>query len=106
MLAHLIAKGHTSANLLAITQVEDTLKISDNEAPVLRLRKKVIIVHSENITSRSFWNDHSCLCKEIGSFEQNVNNIKQEYVKSFQSENKLLPFTWIVIRIDGSHFHR
>ncbi|KAI3681852.1 hypothetical protein L6452_36657 [Arctium lappa] len=88
------------------TEVDDTLKIPDNEAPVKRLRKKVIIVHSENIASRSFWNDYSCLCKEIGGFEQNVNNIKQEYVKSFQSENKLLPFTWIVIRIDGSHFHR
>ncbi|KAJ9544816.1 hypothetical protein OSB04_024523 [Centaurea solstitialis] len=88
------------------TEVDDTLKISGNEPPVKRLRKKVIVVHSENITSRSFWNEYSCLCKEIGSFEQNVNNIKQEYVKSFQSENKLLPFTWIVIRIDGSHFHR
>ncbi|KVH89038.1 Thg1 C-terminal domain-containing protein [Cynara cardunculus var. scolymus] len=70
------------------TEVDDTLKISNNEAPVKRLRKKVIIVHSENIASRSFWNDYSCLCKEIGGFEQNVNNIKQEYVKSFQSENK------------------
>ncbi|KAF5788545.1 putative tRNA(His) guanylyltransferase [Helianthus annuus] len=63
-------------------------------------------VHSENIASRSFWNDYSYLCKELGCFEQNVNNIKHEYLKLFRSENKLLPFTWILIRIDGSHFHR
>ncbi|KAI3711278.1 hypothetical protein L2E82_41253 [Cichorium intybus] len=83
------------------TEVHDTLKIH-----VKRLQKKVIIVHSENIASRSFWNDYSCLCKDLSGFEQNVNNIKPEYMKLFQSENKLLPFTWIVIRIDGSHFHR
>ncbi|KAL7591363.1 hypothetical protein Lser_V15G31799 [Lactuca serriola] len=88
------------------TEVEETLKIHDNEPPVKRLQKKVIIVHSENIASRSFWNDYSCLCKDLSCFEQNMNNIKQEYMKLFQFENKLLPFTWIVIRIDGSHFHR
>nr|XP_043623993.1 tRNA(His) guanylyltransferase 1-like isoform X3 [Erigeron canadensis] len=88
------------------TEVNETLKIYENEAPVKRLRKKAIVVHSENIASRSFWNGYSCLCKELGSLEQNVNNIKAEYVKSFQSDNKLLPFTWIVVRIDGSHFHR
>ncbi|KAI7740749.1 hypothetical protein M8C21_033930 [Ambrosia artemisiifolia] len=88
------------------TEVDETVKIPDNESPVKRLRKMVKIVHSENIASRSFWNDYSYLCKELGCFEQNVNNIKHEYLKLFQSENKLLPFTWIVIRIDGSHFHR
>ncbi|XP_024992428.1 tRNA(His) guanylyltransferase 1-like isoform X2 [Cynara cardunculus var. scolymus] len=102
----LVKNGKSEREAHEVLKVDDTLKISNNEAPVKRLRKKVIIVHSENIASRSFWNDYSCLCKEIGGFEQNVNNIKQEYVKSFQSENKLLPFTWIVIRIDGSHFHR
>ncbi|KAI7736042.1 hypothetical protein M8C21_011077 [Ambrosia artemisiifolia] len=88
------------------TEVDENVKIPDNESPVKRLRKMVKIVHSENIASRSFWNDYSYLCKELGCFEQNVNNIKHEYLKLFQSENKLLPFTWIVIRIDGSHFHR
>ncbi|KAJ0885103.1 putative tRNA(His) guanylyltransferase [Helianthus annuus] len=88
------------------TEVDETVEIHDKESPVKRSRKMVKTVHSENIASRSFWNDYSYLCKELGCFEQNVNNIKHEYLKLFQSENKLLPFTWIVIRIDGSHFHR
>ncbi|KAL8189424.1 hypothetical protein R6Q57_028990 [Mikania cordata] len=92
--------------ILKTEVVDETVKILENESPVKRLKKTVKIVHSENIASRSFWNDFSHLCKELGCFEQNVNNIKHEFVKLFQSENKLLPFTWIVIRIDGSHFHR
>ncbi|KAJ0515588.1 putative tRNA(His) guanylyltransferase [Helianthus annuus] len=88
------------------TEVDETVKIHDKESPVKRSRKMVKTVHSENIASRSFWNDYSYLCKELGCFEQNVNNIKHEYLKLFRSENKLLPFTWILIRIDGSHFHR
>nr|GEW55075.1 tRNA(His) guanylyltransferase 1 [Tanacetum cinerariifolium] len=88
------------------TEVDETFDIDDNEAPVIRLRKRLIVVHSENIASKSFWNGYSCLCKDIGRFEQNVNNIKPEYIKLFQFDKKLLPFTWTVIRIDGSHFHR
>ncbi|GKA43376.1 tRNA(His) guanylyltransferase 1-like protein isoform X1 [Tanacetum coccineum] len=87
-------------------QVDETFEINDNEAPVIRLRKRLIVVHSKNIASKSFWNGYSCLCKEIGCFEHNVNNIKPEYIKLFQLDKKLLPFTWTVIRIDGSHFHR
>ncbi|XP_058099565.1 tRNA(His) guanylyltransferase 1-like isoform X1 [Magnolia sinica] len=33
-------------------------------------------------------------------------NSKFEYVKSFEVEDRLMPSTWIVIRIDGCHFHR
>ncbi|KAI3867895.1 hypothetical protein MKX03_021302 [Papaver bracteatum] len=33
-------------------------------------------------------------------------NSKYEYVKSFEVEDKLMPFTWIVLRIDGRHFHQ
>ncbi|XP_071717656.1 tRNA(His) guanylyltransferase 1-like [Rutidosis leptorrhynchoides] len=88
------------------TEVDETVKTHNDGALVKRLLKKVIIFHSENIASRSFWSDYSCLCKELGSFEQNMNNMKREYLKLFEFENKLLPFTWIVIRIDGSHFHR
>lgn len=33
-------------------------------------------------------------------------NSKYEYVKSFEVEDRLLPLTWIVIRIDGRSFHR
>ncbi|KAI3888752.1 hypothetical protein MKX03_013920 [Papaver bracteatum] len=31
---------------------------------------------------------------------------KYEYVKSFEVEDKLMPSTWIVLRIDGRHFHQ
>ncbi|KAF3777614.1 tRNA(His) guanylyltransferase 2 [Nymphaea thermarum] len=33
-------------------------------------------------------------------------NSRYEYVKSFEVHDGLLPSTWIVIRIDGCHFHR
>ncbi|XP_049931149.1 tRNA(His) guanylyltransferase 1-like isoform X5 [Nymphaea colorata] len=32
-------------------------------------------------------------------------NSRYEYVKSFEAHDALLPSTWIVIRIDGCHFH-
>lgn len=88
------------------TQVEDIVKYSENGTPVKRLRRKPIIVHSDNIAARSFWNEHPFLLKELGDFREDINNIKPEYVKSFQFENKLMPLTWIVVRIDGCHFHR
>lgn len=33
-------------------------------------------------------------------------NSKYEYVKNFERSDKLLPNTWIVVRIDGHSFHR
>ncbi|KAA8530954.1 hypothetical protein F0562_005679 [Nyssa sinensis] len=88
------------------TEAEDIVKYDDNGTPVRRRRRKVIVVHSENIAARSFWNEHTCLPKELGTFGEGINKIKPEYVRSFQFENKLLPSTWIVVRIDGCHFHR
>ncbi|GJY04995.1 tRNA(His) guanylyltransferase 1 isoform X1 [Tanacetum coccineum] len=102
----LVKSGKSEIEAREKLKVDETFEIDDNEAPVIRLRKRLIVVHSKNIASKSFWNGYSCLCKEIGCFEHNVNNIKPEYIKLFQSDKKLLPFTWTVIRIDGSHFHR
>ncbi|XP_052197705.1 tRNA(His) guanylyltransferase 2-like isoform X3 [Diospyros lotus] len=87
-------------------EVEDIVKYANNGNPIKRVRRKVIMVHSGNIASRSFWNSHSCLLKELGSFAEDINKVKPEFVKSFQFEQKLMPFTWIVVRIDGCHFHR
>ncbi|KAK9233367.1 hypothetical protein WN943_023616 [Citrus x changshan-huyou] len=88
------------------TEMEDIVKYNENGAPVKRLRRKARIVHSENIAGKSFWNGHSCLLKELGRFDEDVGKIKPDYVRSFVFENKLIPSTWIVIRIDGCHFHR
>ncbi|KAK2643042.1 hypothetical protein Ddye_024805 [Dipteronia dyeriana] len=88
------------------TEVEDIVKYNENGAPVKRLRRKARIVHSENIAGKKFWNEHPCLVKELGDFEDDVCKIKADYVRSFLFESKLMPFTWIVIRIDGCHFHR
>ncbi|XP_057816540.1 tRNA(His) guanylyltransferase 1 isoform X1 [Cryptomeria japonica] len=33
-------------------------------------------------------------------------NSKYEYVKSFELKDNLLPQTWMVLRIDGCHFHK
>ncbi|KAK2968683.1 hypothetical protein RJ640_013101, partial [Escallonia rubra] len=92
--------------LLVYIYVEEIVKYNDNDTPVIRPRRKVIIVHSENIAARNFWNAQLYLLKELGCFRQEMNKIKPENVKSFQFENKLMPFTWIVVRIDGCHFHR
>lgn len=86
-------------------KVEHIGKYNDNGIPVKRTRKEVILLHSKNIAAKHFWNEHSILRKELGSFEQDVNKIKPEYLKSFQFENRLMPSTWIVVRIDGCNFH-
>ncbi|KAJ8766825.1 hypothetical protein K2173_008379 [Erythroxylum novogranatense] len=87
-------------------EVEDIVKYTDNGSPVKRLRKRPIIVHSENIAGRSFWNEHPNLLLELGGFVEDVSKTKSDYIRSFIFENKLMPSTWIVIRIDGCHFHR
>ncbi|KAI8535998.1 hypothetical protein RHMOL_Rhmol10G0220600 [Rhododendron molle] len=86
-------------------QVEDSDKYKDGETLVKSPGRNVILVYSGNIASRSFWSEHSCLLKELGSFEEDINKVKPEYVKSFEFVRKLLPSTWIVVRIDGRHFH-
>ncbi|XP_024030765.1 tRNA(His) guanylyltransferase 1 [Morus notabilis] len=88
------------------TKVEDIVKYDENGAPVKRLRRKAGIVHSKNIAGKSFWNEHVDLLKELGSFVDDVGKVEPDYIRSFQFEAKLLPSTWIVIRIDGCHFHR
>ncbi|GLU13218.1 hypothetical protein SLE2022_298630 [Rubroshorea leprosula] len=87
-------------------KVEDIVKYSEDGTPVKRLRRKVIDINSKNIASRSFWNENPSLLEELGSFTQDVDKIKPDYIRSFLFENKLMPSTWIVIRIDGCHFHR
>jgi tRNA(His) guanylyltransferase len=33
-------------------------------------------------------------------------NSKYEYVKEFELDDRLPPSNWIIVRIDGCHFHR
>lgn len=87
-------------------QVEETVKHDENGNPVKRLRRRETLVHSENIAGRSFWNAHATLHKDLGHFAKDIGKIDPDYIKSFQFENRLLPFTWVVVRIDGCHFHR
>ncbi|KAL5555840.1 hypothetical protein UlMin_038076 [Ulmus minor] len=88
------------------TQVEDIVKYNENGAPVKRLRRKAKIVHSKNIAGKSFWSEHPNLLKELGGFAEDIGKVEPDYIRSFQFETKLLPSTWVVIRIDGCHFHR
>ncbi|KAG7568644.1 tRNAHis guanylyltransferase catalytic domain [Arabidopsis thaliana x Arabidopsis arenosa] len=88
------------------TKVEETVKHDENGNPVKRLRRRETLVHSENIAGRSFWNEHSSLHKDLGHFAKDIGKIEPDYVKSFQFESRLLPLTWVVVRIDGCHFHR
>lgn len=63
-------------------------------------------VHLENIAGKSFWNEHSSLISELGRFEEDIHKIRPEYTESFQFQDKMMLSTWIVVRIDGCHFHR
>jgi len=87
-------------------QVEDIVKYSENGTPIKRMRRDKTTVHSKNIAGRSFWNEHQSLLKELGGFTKDVGKINSDYIRSFLFESKLMASTWIVIRIDGCHFHR
>ncbi|KAK6922401.1 Thg1 C-terminal domain, partial [Dillenia turbinata] len=87
-------------------KVEDIVKYNGNGIPVKRLRRKVTVAHSVNIAGRKFWNDHSSLLKELGEFTNEISEIEPDYVDYFLIKDKLIPSTWIVVRIDGCHFHR
>ncbi|CAN4112616.1 unnamed protein product [Withania somnifera] len=86
-------------------KVEDIVKYRENGAPVKRLRKKAVIVHSENIVTKGFWTTYLCLTKELGSLGEGINKIKPEYLRSFQFQSKLMLSTWVVIHVDGFNFH-
>ncbi|CAN6555572.1 unnamed protein product [Malus baccata var. baccata] len=88
------------------TEVFEVVKHNDNGSPVRRLRRKSSIVHSKNIADRRFWNKHAHLQKELGSFTKDIGKVEPDYIRSFQFEDKLIPSTWVVVRIDGCHFHR
>ncbi|CAO2823794.1 unnamed protein product [Amaranthus hypochondriacus] len=88
------------------TQVEDIIKYKENGDPVKRLRRKMMKVRSDNIAGKKFWNQHSSLLSELGRFEEDIRRVRPEYIESFQFQDKLLLSTWIVVRIDGCHFHR
>ncbi|CAN6807297.1 unnamed protein product [Brassica oleracea] len=88
------------------TKVEEIVKHDENGNPVKRLRRKAVLVHSENIAARSFWNEHPSLYNNLGYFTKDIGRSEPDFVRSFQFENKLLPLTWVVVRIDGCHFHR
>ncbi|PHT31904.1 tRNA(His) guanylyltransferase 2 [Capsicum baccatum] len=60
----------------------------------------------ENVATKRFWNNHSCLTEELGSLTEGINKIKPEYLRSFQFESSLMLSTWIVVRVDGCRFHR
>ncbi|CAJ1966986.1 unnamed protein product [Sphenostylis stenocarpa] len=88
------------------TVVEDIVKYKDNGAPIKWHRRKIITVHSKKIAGKRFWNEHTVLLKDFGGFVEDINNVTPEYVRSFEFHSKLMPSTWIVVRIDGCHFDR
>ncbi|KAH1065961.1 hypothetical protein J1N35_030948 [Gossypium stocksii] len=88
------------------TEVQDIVKYNEDGTPVKRLRRKAGIFRSENIAGRRFWNAHASLLKELGNFSEDCFKTNPDYIRSFLFESKLMPSTWIVIRIDGCHFHR
>ncbi|KAF8018620.1 hypothetical protein BT93_H3500 [Corymbia citriodora subsp. variegata] len=87
-------------------QAEDVVKYDEHGNPIKRMRRRPRMIHNEHIAGQNFWNGQQYLLMELGPFENDIKKIKAAYVRSFLFENKLMPSTWIVIRIDGCHFHR
>ncbi|CAN4088572.1 unnamed protein product [Withania somnifera] len=77
-------------------KVDDIVKYRENGTPVKRSRKKAVIVHSENVATK----------RNLVRFAEGLNKIKPEYLRSFQFESRLMLSTWMVVRVDGCHFHR
>ncbi|PWA89950.1 class II aminoacyl-tRNA and biotin synthetases superfamily protein [Artemisia annua] len=84
-------------------------------------KRKIIIVHTENIASTTFLNGYSILSKELTDLEENVSSIGEEQLNLWRGENHMNQESkdlveknmkqesqdhWIVIRIDGCHFSR
>ncbi|CAN0887933.1 tRNA(His) guanylyltransferase 1 [Linum grandiflorum] len=91
---------------ILIMEVETIVKYNKDGSPIPRLRKQISTVHSQDIARRNFWNHKPHLVKELGPFMADISRIDNDYVKYFQSENKLMPYTWAVVRVDGCHFHK
>ncbi|XP_074272149.1 tRNA(His) guanylyltransferase 1-like isoform X1 [Silene latifolia] len=91
---------------LLYAKVQVVCKFDKNGDPVNRPQRKVVKVRSENIARKSFWDKHLSLLEELGNFEDEIPKIRPEYVESFQFQDKLMLSTWVVIRIDGCHFHK
>ena len=84
-------------------------------------RRKIIVVHTENIASKTFLNGYSILSKELTDLEENVSSIGEEQLNLWRGENHMKQESqdqienhmkqeskdhWIVIRIDGCRFSR
>ncbi|KAL6556898.1 hypothetical protein OROHE_006774 [Orobanche hederae] len=80
----------------------------DDGCPLKRPRRKIKMVHPKNIASKSFWSAQFVPMKELGQFNEDLNKVRPrlKYVTSFQYDSNLPLSNWIVIRIDGCHFHR
>ncbi|XP_045621095.2 uncharacterized protein THG [Procambarus clarkii] len=68
---------------------------------LVNIRNQSCIVNTYTDFSKdNFW-------KEIFILEQPTKtNAKTNYLKAFEKKEKLLPHTWIVVRIDGKGFHK
>ncbi|XP_043718563.1 tRNA(His) guanylyltransferase 1-like [Telopea speciosissima] len=89
-------------------KVEEIVKYDQAGDPVRRVREKLIVDHFDP-DWLSFWAKHPCLIDALLIPKENFWKIwstKCDSVKSFEFEDKLIPSTWIVVRIDGCRFHR
>ncbi|KAL6550175.1 hypothetical protein OROMI_020663 [Orobanche minor] len=79
----------------------------DDGCPLKRPRRKIKMVHPKNIASKSFWSAQFVPMKELGQFNEDLNKVRPrlKYVTSFQYDSNLPLSNWIVICIDGCHFH-
>ncbi|KAL9234100.1 hypothetical protein vseg_009007 [Gypsophila vaccaria] len=90
---------------LLYAKVQVFCKFDENGDAVNRPQRKLEIRY-ENIARKSFWDKNLSLVEQLGRFEDEIPKIRPEYVESFQFQDKLLLSTWIVVRIDGCHFHK
>nr|GEX28652.1 tRNA(His) guanylyltransferase 1-like isoform X1 [Tanacetum cinerariifolium] len=63
-------------------------------------RRKIIVVHAENIASRAFLNSHSILFKELTGLDENAVSIGEKQLNIWREKNGMKKDHWIVVRIN------
>lgn len=81
-----------------------------------RSQNEVTIDHCD-LTSSIFWKEHESIFGKtfhdespdilVENLDQCLEKVKKlKYAKIYECEDALMPCAWVVIRIDGCHFHR
>jgi tRNA(His) guanylyltransferase len=64
-----------------------------------------LLTSSKLLTKTHYANQLTCAVRGL-KISSSMAQSKFEYTRKFETEDKLLPNAWIVVRIDGKAFHK